>query len=168
MHYTDNLTEYTHHLVHNQDPSFPGGFTSNIPRGGFGRLAGQSSSAGYKANVTSADNESIPYASPATRCSFWQPMLKPKKTRQHSDDLVMRSQTAGSDPLRRTVHKRRLLTGDIFYWQWKVVNFISSKVVRLYIITSDNWKKLVLIIDLKPKDHFTTRRRELQLKHLPG
>ena len=77
-------------------------------------------------------------------------------------------QTAGSDPLRRTVHKRRLLTGDIFYWQWKVVNFISSKVVRLYIITSDNWKKLVLIIDLKPKDHFTTRRRELQLKHLPG
>ena len=93
---------------------------------------------------------------------------KENATTLSTDDLVMRSQTAGSDPLGRTVHKRRLLTGDIFYWQWKVVNFISSKVVRLYIITSDNWKKLVLIIDLKPKDHFTTRRRELQLKHLPG
>ena len=81
---------------------------------------------------------------------------------------VETKENAGSDPLRRTVHKRRLPTGDILYWQWKVVNFISSKVVRLYIITSDNWKKLVLIIDLKPKDHFTTRRRELQLKHLPG
>ena len=63
VHYTDNLTEYTHPLVHNQDPSFPGGFNSNIPRGGFGRLAGQSPSAGYEANVTSADNESIPHAS---------------------------------------------------------------------------------------------------------
>ena len=104
--------------------------------------------------------------SPATRCSFWQPMLKP--TTLSTDDLVMRSQTTGSDPLRRTVHKRRLLTGDTLCWQWKLANFISNKVVRLYIIASDNLKKLVLIIDLKPKDHFTTRRRELQLKHLPG